>query len=135
MTTDDDVPEETLEREFTQYGPTSRGGKNTHYFRIDYENRQIFVMGFPQQDVYLTYTSSGISLTEPTYIPLEMVPAIRAYVLWEDAKYNTSIHPSQKDRYEYYFHQERKLLQSLREPTVDQWADAIRKTYSRAVIR
>lgn len=129
------VPEIELEREVHGSGAAVRGGKNTHYFKIDYQNRRIFVMGFPVQDVYLTYISTGISLTEPTYVPLEMSPAIRAYVRWEDDKYNPDVPFNQKLMNEQIFHQQRRLVESLRWPTAEQWADVIRKTYSRSVIR
>lgn len=129
------VPEVELDRERFGYGAAVRGGKNTHYFKIDYPNRRIFVMGFPQQDAYLTYTSTGVSLTEPTLIPLEMSPVIRAYVKWEDSKYDSDIPFHQKHLNEQNFHQQRRLLESLRWPSVDQWADIIRKTYTRTVIR
>ena len=130
-----EVPEEIIPREKVWWGAGVRGGKNTHYFKVDYGQRLIYVMGFPAQDVILTYTSSGIDLYAPTFIPLEMVAAIRAYVMWENDKYNPDVPFNQKVLNEQYFHQERRQLASLRWPTAEQWADVIRKTYSRAVIR
>ena len=129
------VPAEVISPEVHGTGAAVRGGKNTHYIKVDSEQRLIFVMGYPKQDAYLTYTSSGIDINSPTFIPVEMVPAIRAYIKWEESKYDPGVPDRTKERNEYYFHQERRLLESLRWPTAEQWADVIRKTYSRAVIR
>ena len=129
------VPIEKIPPQGNEYGPSVRGGKNTHYVKVDYEQRLIFVMGYPVQDAYLTYTSSGIDIHTPTFIPVEMTPVIAAYIKWADSKYDKDVSGSDKDRNEYYFHQQRNKLKSLRWPTTDQWADVIRRTYSRSVIR
>ena len=128
---EDGVPQETLDDRVPANRVAVRGGRNTHYFKIDYEERTIYIMGYPAQDVYLTYESSGISLTEDTYIPLEMVPALEAYIMWQDSKYNLSLSANQKNQLEYYFHQERAQLKTLRQPSVDEWSDAIMRTYTR----
>jgi len=112
-------------------GAAVRGGKNTHYYKIDYDNRLIYVMGFPVQDVILTYTSTGIDVHDTVYIPQEMVGAIKAYIMWEEIKYNPDVADNYRHRMEYYFHQQRRLLASLKQPTLDQWADALRKSYTR----
>lgn len=129
------VPAEKIPPQKNQYGPAVRGGKNTHYVKVDYDKRLIFVMGFPVQDAYLTYTSSGIDVNTPTFIPVEMTPVIAAYIKWADSKYDDQVPGSTKDRNEYYFHQQRGKLKSLRWPTAEQWGDVIMRTYSRSVIR
>ena len=129
------VPDEVIQVGGDKYGAAVRGGRNTHYVSVDYRSRLIFVMGFPKQDVYLTYTSSGVDTDRPTFIPIELIPAITAYIKWEEVKYDPEVPYRTKIINEQYFHQQRRLLESLRWPTAEQWADIIRKTYSRGVIR
>ena len=133
---EDGYPEEEIADPTPVNKVAIRGGKNTHYIKVDYDNRRIYVMGFPPQDyVYLRYTSTGISTDYPTYIPLETVPCVEAYIMWDESKYNPEIPANQKDRLEYYFHQERSLLRSLREPSITEWSDAILRTHTRRIRR
>lgn len=113
----------------------ARGGKNEFYHKWVKGERRIYISGFPQQTVFLTYLSSGVSLDGVTYIDRAVLPCLEAYVVWKDSKYDLNIPVSQKQLYEYYFHQERKKLRALNSPTADEWADAILKTYKRSVKR
>jgi len=75
------------ERDTVGYG--TRGGKNTDYFNIDWENDRI-VFNSPSQrsEVILHYTSSGIDLTTETSIPVVAKMAMIAYIIWRDALYD-----------------------------------------------
>ncbi len=128
---EDGNPQETINDPTPANRMAVRGGKNSHYFKIDHEERRVYVMGYPPQDIYVTYESSGISTTTATYIPLEIVPALKAFIMWEEQKYDPNIYPSHKQLAEGYFHQERNLLKSLRQPSVEEWGDAIMRTYTR----
>jgi hypothetical protein len=113
----------------------ARGGKNEFYYKWDKGERRIYIAGFPQQTVFLTYISSGVGFDSPTHIERAVLPALTSYVMWEDAKYDREIPANQKQLLEYYFHQERRKLRSLNAPTADEWKDAIYKSYKRAVKR
>ena len=70
----------------------TRGGKNTDYFNIDWENsRIVFNSPSVRTEVILEYVSSGIDLTAETSIPVIAKMAMIAYIVWRDALYDSKI--------------------------------------------
>jgi hypothetical protein len=39
-------------------------------------------------EVLLAYVSSGVNATGETYVPVKFEPAIVAYIVWQDARYD-----------------------------------------------
>jgi hypothetical protein len=116
-------------------GSGARGGKNEYYYRWDKRGRRIYVAGFPDQTVFLTYLSSGVDIDSTTYVERAVLPCLTAYVLWTAMKYKQDVPANQKQMLEHYFHQERRKLRYLNAPTADQWADKIMSSYKMAVRR
>jgi hypothetical protein len=64
------------------------GGIDNAYYRIDMERRQILFSGnIPKSYVVLEYISSGVKTDGSTLIPREAIPALRAYLDWQDAEH------------------------------------------------
>jgi len=62
-------------------GFASRGGVNLHgYVFPDYAKRRFVFRNVNRSEVLLDYKTSGIELTEVTYVPTHAKPAINAYV-------------------------------------------------------
>jgi len=107
----------------------ARGGKNTDYFNIDWENDRI-VFNSPSQrsEVILHYTSSGIDLTTETSIPVVAKMAMIAYIVWRDALYDKKTPYTQtgllKEDYTTEIEKYRMLGISI-----ESIHDAIRKSY------
>lgn len=62
-------------------------GEGSNYkelYTIDERNNRIILNGFNSAEVILWYTSSGVSVTETTYIPVRFIEALEYYVLWKD---------------------------------------------------
>ena len=89
------------------------GGRNDNYFKVDYEKRQIQLTGDISGEVVVEYISTGISLTTSTLIPIQAVPALKAYVSWKLVENRESSPLNNKIRKEQQFGQELRLLSSF----------------------
>lgn len=63
------------------YGAT--GGVNEYYRKIDWTARRIFCDGFVSDTAVLQYTSSGLIVSDSTYVPQQCEATIDAYLNWK----------------------------------------------------
>jgi hypothetical protein len=106
------------------------GGYNVAEYTIDKRGHRIIIQGtVPGNQILLKYTSSGISLTEETYIPKQYVPAIRAYVLWVIAENDPKEPMNNKIRKGQLFADEVIRVGATEMPTMDEISDALRMGY------
>ncbi len=80
------------------------GGRNLEgYYTIDEEKRRIHFRNIDRSEVLLDYGTSGVNRTETTYIPMQIKPALEAYVMMEASAYDIipiKYHELHKRRYE-----------------------------------
>lgn len=67
-------------------GFSASGGANIYgYYRVDEENRRLFLNKQTRSEVILIYKTSGVKLSETTYVPKKYLKAIINFVLWQDS--------------------------------------------------
>jgi hypothetical protein len=110
---------------------TSRGGINTHYYKIDQKNKRIIINGTSTlTTALLHYVSSGVNSSSSTEVPLYAVRALKDYINWRTAK------GADRDRkFIGYQLSARDLRDHEGSFTKDQYLDMIYKTYTRGVKR
>jgi len=112
-------------------GFAARGGTNIHgYYNVREDQRRIYCNKLSRTEVILAYVSTGVNDTEDQfYIPKKYIPAITAYIMWQDIMYI----PGQELRareYERTFLNEEHELKILDMPNLDQIHDELlRLTY------
>jgi len=75
----------------------AKGGQSGFDFKIDKRNRRIILLGsLPGQQLYLEYTTSGISITEDTLILRELFMTFREYIRWQNSY--TAYFKNEKER-------------------------------------
>jgi hypothetical protein len=73
-------------------GYGASGGNNIEgYYTLDDINRRIVLNSVTKTEVLLYYVSSGTDLTGTTYVPTKYVPALEAYIMYEDIKFDRNI--------------------------------------------
>jgi len=107
-----------------------RGGINRAYFRYDEEKRQfIFTGDVPQSEIVLEYISSGVALSSSTVIPRQAVKPLVNWVFWQLAEYDSSVHPTEKERKKILYYEDVNELRAFQyTPTMDEYRDAMYKT-------
>lgn len=100
------------------------------YYDIDYIKRRLFIRNIPVSNVIMGYISSGTSVTETTYVPIKMYPAIEAYIMCEYSKYRDDKPGNAKIYYKELFDQERNKLQYTYLPSLDEFRDMIVRSHS-----
>ena len=109
-------------------GYYAKGGVNYDgYYKVDWENRRIMLNSVTRTEVVLAYVSSGTNATGETYIPVKYEPALIAYIMWQDSRYDDKrIAIAQ-----YYETQYIKEIQNLDEgPTLQEYLDVLYSTYT-----
>ena len=111
-------------------GAGARGGKNSDYFKIDWENsRIVFNSPSVRAEIILEYVSSGIDAAAETSVPVTMKMILISYALWQDGIFDTKTPYTQvgilKERYE----NEVEKLRMLELPSIDSIRDEIRRSY------
>jgi hypothetical protein len=102
------------------------GGWNKHgYYKEDRGLRQFnFSNILAGRQLILEYKASGIDCDGSVVIPLEAVPALRAYVLWQIEEHNSQIAPSIKERkYRMYIKEYDRLRFFVNRKTVSEFLD------------
>ena len=87
----------------------SVGGKNSNYYAIDEANRRIHVNLDVNSELVLVYKSSGISLDDTSYIPIQAEPVIEMYMKWQLA-----LHRGTKADAEYFKNEYNEQVTKLR---------------------
>ena len=66
----------------------ARGGTNyAGYYTVEHNKRRIRVNSTSRTELLLVYVTSGTSTSTETYIPYKYLPALEAYVMWQDVAY------------------------------------------------
>ena len=127
-TQDEDVGEGVNVSDKISYGLNARGGVNLDgYYNIDYQNRRILLNSTTRTDVVLAYSSSGVSVSGETYVPVKYKGALLAWIIWQDARYDEK----KLKLSEYYELQYNKEVLRLDEGyTIDEYLDALMSTYT-----
>lgn len=69
----------------------ARGGVNLDgYYNIDYQNRRIFLNSVTRTEVVLAYITSGVEVSEETYVPTKYEQVLIAWIVWRDSMYDES---------------------------------------------
>jgi len=104
------------------------GGVNETYFKEDKRNRRFILSGVNRSEVLLVYRTTGVSLTEETFIPRTYLKAIKAYLDWMMSERIDEAEVKQikkEGRYEY----ERRILRKRdRKMTMDEIKDVFYST-------
>lgn len=95
------------------------------YYYVDWEKRRILFTNLPSDvtQVILQYKTSGVSLTETTYIPVHYYPALEAYVMYQNARYTN---PGVAREFERNYNIECKKLKYLTMPSASEFLDILR---------
>lgn len=106
----------------------AKGGVNYDgYYKVDWENRRIMLNSVTRTEVILAYVSSGTNATGETYVPVKYEPALIAYIVWQDSRYD-----DKRIAIAQYFEQQYKNeIMNLDEgPTLQELLDTWISTYS-----
>jgi hypothetical protein len=106
------------------------GGQNYSKYRIDKERRQIiFDTAIPYSKIYIEYVSSGVSIDGETYVPRQVVPCIRQYLIWQALENDPRVPMNEKERKMAQYEKELRLLNSFDNAfTVDEFKDMLYET-------
>ena len=112
----------------TTAGFYAKGGVNVDgYYRIDWDGRRIFLNSTTRTEVVLAYISSGIELSEETYVPVKYEGALIAWAIWQEARYDEK----RLQVAQYYEQQYRnEVIQMGDDYTIEEYLDAWISTYS-----
>lgn len=107
----------------TAYG--LQGGVNEYYYKIDIANNRIIINGLTARTVSLAYVSTGISMSETTFIPKVAEEALIAFVHWQRVQYDDDVPLGIKKDYENQFNQGCNELEYASMPTIEELYDAV----------
>ena len=112
------------------------GGKNTDYFKIDWENNRI-VFNSPEarKEIILEYVSSGIDATAESSVPVVVKMALISYALWQDALMSEKTFYNRILILEKNYEKEVEKLRMLELPGIDSIRDQIRRSYKQGARR
>lgn len=106
----------------------ARGAANQDgYYKIDWENRRIMLNSVTRTEIILAYVSSGTNVTGETYVPVKYEPALVAYIVWQDSRYD-----DRRIQIAQYFEQQyrNEVLMLNEGPTAQEWLDTLYSTYT-----
>jgi len=107
-------------------GYGSAGGVNEVYFKVDLPNNRIILNGIiPNDKVTLSYISTGISMSETTFIPKIAEDALIAFVHWQRVQYDDDVSMSMKKDYEEQYYKAVNEIEYATMPTLDELYDAV----------
>lgn len=114
---------------------SKRGGSNKYgYFRPDYRKRRIIFRNVSRSEVLLDYTTSGISLTESSYIPVYARTALEAYIRLH-LEYNNAVpNPNNIALFQDLFNTQKSICRNIKFSLTD-FLDSIYRTYSPTAYR
>ena len=113
----------------------ARGGDNVYgYFYPDYQRRRIIFRNVSRSEVLMDYMTSGISLTEETYVPTYAKSALEAYIRLY-LEYNKSApNPNSIAIHRDEFERQKAICRGIKFNIVD-FLDGIYRTYTASVQR
>lgn len=100
------------------------GGFNRGYYNIDRSGRFLLISGLPKGTVIcLEYKSTGIRLSETTYVARQAMPTIRAYVMMTEQQHDNI---QSQTNWEAEFHKQESLLTNMEYlRTTDEYRDLL----------
>jgi len=108
----------------------ARGGSNVKgYYTVEWDRRRIKLINVTEDTVLLVYKSSGVNASGNTYIPVQYIPAIMAYISYWDIALNPEVPVSQKQDARMLYYGLRKELAEDKLPPLREFAHAIYSTY------
>jgi hypothetical protein len=113
----------------------TRGGHNVYgYFYVDYQKRRILFRNTYRSEVLIDYMTSGISLTEETYVPTYAKAALEAYVRLY-LEYNKGVpNPNSIAIFRDEYERQKAICRGIKFNIVD-FMDGIYRTYRATVQR
>lgn len=145
VTTTDDCGEETLDeskgegvevndnQNVSSYG--IKGGRNDYYFTLDEKNSRLILNGFNRTEVILKYISTGINISDVTWIPRIAEEALIAWIHWKEIENNDEAPENKVMRRERRFKEELDVLSFLQGPSIEEIMDMIYSTFRQGVKR
>jgi hypothetical protein len=106
------------------------GGYNIATYTIDKRNRRIIIQGsVPGGQIHLKYITSGISMSEETFVPRQYLPVIKAFVIWTVVENDPKEPMNNKMRKANIYGDQVRRASSLEMPSADEILELIRKGY------
>lgn len=103
-------------------------------YRIDYENRQMIVVGVPNGEIVIEYKSSGVRKGDKTFVPLQCREAIIAWIRWQLAEYGHI--QANPDRLKQNYFEEEALMKALDlSRTYDEYMDIMYSSWQQGIKR
>ena len=114
----------------TTYG--ARGGVNAYYYMTDYNARRIFCDGIVSDTVLLKYVSSGVSITDTTYVPSLMIEMLHNYLLWKETYWDDKVRRERDMRKRDFDNERLRVRNVLNSLTASQWNDLFWGSFSQS---
>jgi hypothetical protein len=112
------------------------GGVNDVYFKMDQANNRIIINGIvPNDKVTLSYVSTGISMSETTFIPKIAEEALIAFVHWQRVQYDDDVAMNMKKDYEDQYNKCVNEIEYATMPTLDELYDAVYSAFYQSAKR
>jgi hypothetical protein len=113
-------------------GLYARGGVNIDgYYKIDHQNRRIFLNSVTATEVVIRYISSGTETTGTTFVPIKYESVLMAYIIWNDCRYDES----RLQIAQYYEQQFNRESVNIDGYTIEELLDTLRSTYTMLPLR
>jgi hypothetical protein len=126
-----------IDASWVQYDYSATGGKNFMYYRYDKEHRQIVFRGDGiGKAIVLEYNSTGVSLSTETYLDIQLLPVLKNYLDWIEAKHDKSIGMNRIEMYRRdYIDKRDEYVMTSQAFTADEYLDVVRSTYKQTIKR
>lgn len=112
-----------------------KGGRNYEgYFRPDYRKRRIIFRNVSRTEVLMDYTTSGVDLTEVTYIPTYAKIALEAYIRLHQEYNKMRPNPNNIAIYQDLYDRQKAICRGVKFSMTD-FLDTIYETYSPTAFR
>lgn len=132
------IPEHSNQINITSYQDYSaEGGKRFAEFKVFRTERKIQFRGsIKNYDILIDYISSGINMEEDTFVSVEMIPVLRAYLKWQLLNYNDAAGLGQKQfAANLYGYELDKLVAFQNSLSAEEFLDIIRSGYKQTLKR
>lgn len=134
MNVDELGPDKDIDDSSDSLGYGGRGGVNDYYYKLDWENRYIYLDGAEGKNVILFYISTGIRTDSETMVDVTMTSMINAYLYYrlgelEDESIN------ELDRRNRAYENEVKLVSKHKLPPLNTIRDYFLKLTTQGITR
>lgn len=105
------------------------GGNNTEgYWYYDYANRRILFTNTNRSEVLVDYTTSGVSLDSPTFIPSYAVDAVEHYILWKISLFSGARDAVTRDEHKREYERQKSICRGM-QFNFDEFKDTVYGTF------